>query len=111
MNEKIGSKYVADMRSNAKDHLSKVFDEYKELLRDKTHPDNQTEAYHKRVQGTLHRVLAAASQLDEQNPGEGIYALFTLSLATNLKLKDKMIELEVENNKLKKQIKKPNGKS
>lgn len=108
MSEKIGSKYM-ESRSSAKDQIAKVFDEYKACLKDKTHPDNQTPAYHKNVQGTIHRVLAAASTLDEENPGEGIYAIFTLLLASNLKLKDKMIELEVENNKLKKQIKKQNG--
>lgn len=103
---KIGSQYMEDMRGRAKNQITKVFDEYKEVLRDKTHPDNQTPSYHKRVQGTIHRLLSAAHELDQASPGEGIFALFTLTLSTNLKLKDKIIELEVETNRLKKQIKK-----
>lgn len=105
-NDKLGSQYMENMRANASGQIHKVFDEYKELLRDKTHPDNQTPAYHKRVQGTIHRLLSAAHSLDKVSPGEGIFALFTLTLTTNLKLKDKVIELEVENNRLKRQIKK-----
>lgn len=103
---KIGSNYIEDLKKQSKNQLTIIFDEYKELLRDKTHPKNQTPAYHKRVQGTIHRLLSAAHDLDTKSPGEGIFALFTLTLTTNLKLKDKIIELEVENNSLKKQIRK-----
>lgn len=103
---RLGSRYMQDMRDQKKNQITKVFDEYKELLKDKTHPDNQTPAYHKRIQGTIHRLLSAAHELDQTSPGEGIFALFTLALTTNLKLKDKIIELEVENNKMKKQLRK-----
>lgn len=106
MENKLGAQYMEQMKAQAKNQITKVFDEYKEILRDKTHPDNQTPAYHKRMQGTIHRLLAAAHELDQVSPGEGIFALFTLSLTTNLKLKDKIIELEVENKKLQRQVKK-----
>lgn len=109
MENKIGARYLEDMKGQAKNQMIKVFDEYKDLLRDKTHPSNQTPAYHKNVQGTINRLLSAAHELDEISPGEGIFALFTLTLATNLKLKDKIIELEVENNRLKRQLSKKNG--
>jgi hypothetical protein len=99
---KIGSEYLGNMKSgNAKSQLEKVFEEYKNLLKDKTHPDNQTGAYHKNIQGTINRVLSAAYDLDQQNPGEGLFAIFALILASNLKLKDKVVEQEVEINRLK----------
>lgn len=106
MENKLGTQYMENMKTQAKSQITKVFDEYKEILRDKTHPENQTPAYHKKIQGTIHRLLSAAHELDQVSPGEGIFALFTLTLTTNLKLKDKIIELEVENNRMKRQLKK-----
>lgn len=108
---KIGSEYLGNAKANnAKNHLEKVFDEYKSYLKDKTHPDNQTASYHKNIQGSINRVLSAAYDLDQQNPGEGLFALFALLLASNLKLKDKVVELEVELNRFKKQSKILNDK-
>ena len=52
-----------------------VFGEYKKLLADKTHPENQTAAYNKNVISTLNRLMVAADNLDTQNPGEGICVL------------------------------------
>lgn len=106
MSDNIGSKYLQGLKEQNKDKVFKAFQAYRELLEDKTHPDNQTESYHKNAQGVINQLLSAAHDLDEVNPGEGIFGLFTLLLTTNLKTKNKLIELEVENNKLKRQLNK-----
>lgn len=108
MDNKLGAGYIENMKLQAKNQIHKVFDEYKELLRDKTHPENQTPAYHKNVQGTINRLLSAAHELDQVSPGEGIFALFTLALTTNIKLKDKVIELERETKILRRKLGKLN---
>lgn len=110
---KLGSSYLSQMEKNAGDQIAKAFDEYKALMLEKIHPDNQTPAYHKKVQGTINRVMSAAYTMDEAVPGQGIFALFALALSTNVKLKDKLIEIEVDNKNLRKSInilKKQNGK-
>lgn len=112
MSDRLGSKYLTDLKSGArspKEQLTKVFDEYKDLLKDKTDPSKQTESHQKNVQGVIHRLLSAAHTLDTESPGEGIFALFTLCLATNLKLKDRVNELERKNEHLKRQLIKKNG--
>ncbi len=113
VSDKLGEGYLKKMKEergpDAKSQLVKVFDEYKELLKDKTDPSKQTESYTKNVQAVLHRLLSAAHSLDEESPGEGIFALFTLVLATNLKLKDKINEVERKNEHLKRQLAKKNG--
>ena len=91
------SRYLDKKKLDAKARISKVFDEYKELLSDQTHPDNQTPAYNQRVMKTLQRLLTAADELDSVSPGEGIFGLMVLSLRTSLKLKD-------ENTKVRKEL-------
>tara|TARA_R110002020_G_scaffold50716_7_gene143256 strand:+ start:40080 stop:40427 length:348 start_codon:yes stop_codon:yes gene_type:complete len=83
-------------RDNPKKKIEEAFDAYKGLLADKTHPDNQTAAYNKNVISILNRLLVAADDLDETNPGEGIFGLIVLSLRTNLKLKDELVKQEVK---------------
>lgn len=104
------SAYLEAQKNQAKHRVTQVFDEYKELLADKTHPDNQTPAYNERVKKTLQRLLTAANELDEAVPGEGIFGLIALALRTNLKLKDenvklqkKLRDIELEIKRLKKQ--------
>jgi len=104
------SAYMEAQKKQAKNRVVQIFDEYKELLADKTHPDNQTNAYNERVKKTLQRLLTAANDLDEVVPGEGIFGLIALSLRTNLKLKDentilekKLRDLEREVRRLQKQ--------
>lgn len=75
------------------------------LMSDKTHPDNQTEAYHNNVKSILNSLLVGADELENKNPGEGIYSMLILSLRSNLKLKDKIVELEVKMRELKSQMK------
>jgi len=83
----------------------KAVDEYKSLVADKTHPKNRTAAYKKNTQSIFNRLLTAADGLDLDDPGAGIFGLITLALITNLALKDKNIELEVQIRDLEKRIK------
>lgn len=89
-------RYLDNKKKEAKNRISVVFDEYKELLRDKTHPENQTPAYKTKMKKTLQRLLTAADELDSVSPGEGIFGLVVLSLRSNLTLKDENIKLEKE---------------
>lgn len=98
-----GSQYLANKKTAAKKAES-VFEEYKSLLSDKTHPDNQSEGYKKNVVDVLNRLLVCADEMDTQTPGQGIFSLIVLSLRSNLKLKDEIIKLEFENKKLKREI-------
>lgn len=89
----------------ARNTVEKAFDDFKSLLKDKTHPDNQTPAYHNNVVSILNRLLVAADKLDEENPGEGIFGLIVLSLRSTLKLKDENIKLESKIAELEREIK------
>jgi hypothetical protein len=97
-------RYLEKKKNEAKNRISVVFDEYKELLRDKTHPDNQTPAYQTKVKKTLQRLLTAADELDSVSPGEGIFGLVVLSLRSNLTLKDENTKLEKEIKDLQRKI-------
>lgn len=99
-----GNKYLEKKKQMNKDRMSSVFDEYKELLKDSTHPDNQTPAYNKRLKTTVNRLLSAADELDDVNPGEGIFGLIVLSLMSILKVKDRVVTLEADNKKLRQEI-------
>nr|BDD46179.1 hypothetical protein 16 [bacterium] len=98
------SRYLDAKKQEAKSHLTTVFDEYKELLRDKTHPDNQTAIYNKRVQRTLQRLLSSADNMDAITPGEGIFGLIVLALRSILRVKDENVRLEVKIRDLEKEI-------
>ncbi len=93
-------------RENPKQKIEAAFDAYKQLLSDKTHPDNQTGAYNKNVISILNRLLVAADDLDETNPGEGVFGLIVLSLRTNLKLKDELVKQEVKLREVSKELEK-----
>ena len=59
----------------------------------------------------LNNLLVSANELDEENPGEGIFSLIVLSLRSSLKLRDRCNLLEVENRELKREVKKLSKKS
>ena len=99
-----GNRYLDAKRMESKRDVEVVFGEYKKLLADKTHPENQTAAYNKNVISTLNRLMVAADNLDTQNPGEGIFGLIILSLRSILKLKDRNVELEVQIKNLEREI-------
>jgi len=94
------SKYLDAKKNSAKDRITNAFSEFKALLNDKTHPDNQTTGYHNNVISILNRLLVAADELDDINPGEGIFGLIILNLRASLRLKDELVKLEVGNREL-----------
>ena len=98
------SRYLDNKKGKAKSDVESAFEAFKKLLADKTHPDNQTPAYHNNVVATLNSLLVAADRLDEENPGEGIFGLIVLSLRSSLKLRDDIIKLEVENREIKREM-------
>jgi len=89
------NKYM-DSKKHEKNNIENAFNDFKKLLADKTHPDNQTPAYHNNVVSTLNRLLVSADELDGVNPGEGIFGLIVLALRSCLKLSDDNVKLEVE---------------
>jgi hypothetical protein len=107
------NRYIEAKKQEAKGHFSTTFDEYKELLKDRTHPDNHTQVYNTRIQKTLQRLLSAADSMDALTPGEGIFGLIVLCLRSILRIKDENIRLEVKLRELEKEIdrlKKQRGK-
>tara|TARA_B100001027_G_C16077070_1_gene245577 strand:- start:142 stop:495 length:354 start_codon:yes stop_codon:yes gene_type:complete len=98
------NRYLKSKKAEAQNSVENAFEEFKKLLSDKVHPDNQTPAYHNNVVSVLNRLLIAADELDEVNPGEGIFGLIVLSLRSSLKLKDENVKLQVEVRELKREI-------
>ena len=98
------SKYMDSKKTKAQNSVESAFDDFKRLLADKTHPDNQTPGYHKNVVSILNRLLVAADELDGHNPGEGIFGLIVLSLRASLKLKDDKIKLEADLRELRREL-------
>jgi hypothetical protein len=110
MNDEIeipkNSSYLDSKKQESKVRFSGVIEEFKKLLGDKTHPDNQTAAYHNNVRSILTRMLTTADELDKVVPGEGIFGLIILSLRSSLKMKDEMVKIEVKLRELEREIKK-----
>ena len=107
------NRYLDSKKTEAQNTVENAFNDFKKILSDKIHPDNQTPAYHNNVVNILNRLLIAADELDGVNPGEGIFGLIVLSLRSILKLKDDNVKLEVELRELKRElgrIKKNQGK-
>jgi len=98
------TKYMDSKKGEAQSNVENAFNDFKKLLSDKTHVDNQTPAYHNNVVSILNRLLVAADELDGVNPGEGIFGLIVLALRSCLKLKDDNTALEVEVRELKREI-------
>lgn len=82
----------------------KAVDEYKSLLEDKTHPNNRTAAYNKNAMAIFNRLMVAADELDQADPGAGVFGLIILALRASLALKDKNIELETKMRDLERKI-------
>jgi len=98
------TKYIDAKKVKAQSDVEKAFNDFKQLLADKTHPDNQTPAYHNNVVSVLNRLLVAADELDGVNPGEGIFGLIILALRSSLKLSDENVKLEVEIRELRREL-------
>tara|TARA_B100000131_G_scaffold323209_1_gene380532 strand:+ start:4090 stop:4446 length:357 start_codon:yes stop_codon:yes gene_type:complete len=100
------NKYLESKTNNKRTKVEEAFDGFKNLLADKTHPDNQSPAFHNHVVSVLNQLLVAADELDSESPGEGIFGLIILSLRSSLKLKDDNLKLEVEIRALKREMEK-----
>ena len=98
--------YLNSQKPNPRKKSEEAIESFKSLLEDKTLPENRTESHKKNEIHTLNSLLVSANELDQINPGEGIFSLIVLSLRSSLKLKDRINELEVENRKLKIELKK-----
>jgi hypothetical protein len=97
------NRYV-DSKKKAQGKVENAFNDFKALMNDKTHPDNQTPGYKNNVVSTLNRLLSAADEMDSANPGEGIFGLVILCLRSSLKLRDDGLRMEVEIRSLKREI-------
>ena len=93
-------------RKSNRQRAEEAISEFKKILDDKIHPSNQTDGYKNNIISCLNNLLVSANELDNENPGEGIFSLIVLSLRSSLKLRDRINELEVENKELKLKIKK-----
>ena len=100
--------YYKRKQNNPKKKAERAINDFKNLMNDKTHPDNQTEGYRNNVISVLNNLFVAADELDNINPGEGIFSLIALALRSSLKMRDKNIELEVKLRKLELEIKRLN---
>jgi len=99
--KKIGIKNRRPTRSN----YEVAIDEYKKFLYDSTHPDNQTMAYNKNLLNTLNKLMVAADERENDNPGEGFYSLIILALRSILHVKDETVKIRAENKNLRIEIK------
>lgn len=99
------SSYMDAKRQEVQRRFSTVLEEFKKLLGDKTHPENQTAAYHKNVQGILGRMVSTADEIDQETPGGGIFALIALSLRSSLRMKDELVKQEVRIRDMEREIK------
>lgn len=100
------SAFLSSKKDDAKNRFSGVVDEFKKILNDKIHPDNQTPSYHNNVRSILERLLVSANDLDSYSQGEGMYGLVILSLRASLKMKDELIKSQVRINNLENELRK-----
>lgn len=102
---KMGGRFSNRKVDTSKEKYERAVDEYKVLLGDKTHPDNRTAAHKKNTLSIFNRLLTAADDMDQEEPGAGVFGLIVLALRANLALKDSNIELEVKVRELEKRMK------
>lgn len=97
--------YLNSKKHKVKSAAESAIADYNNLINDKTHEDNQGQAYKNNEMNILNRLLVGADELDSKNPGEGIFSLIVLALRTNIKLKNKIIDLEMKIKDLKIELK------
>jgi len=102
------SRYINRRKTEAKKKLWSIIDDFKAILRDSVHPDNQNNAYEKRVQGILSKMMVSANELDiaSEEPGNGIFSLLVISFRSSLYLKNEIIKLRKEIKDLRLEVKK-----
>lgn len=100
------SAYIRKTMEHNRARQHNVFDEYKEIIKDETHPDNQSPAYKEKIRKTLQRLLTVANEVDMVNEtaGEGIFGLMALALRSIVLVKDENVKLKKELDDLKKQV-------
>lgn len=102
----IPNRQVRIGEQEVKKRLEACMQDFKTLLADKTHPENQTAATKKNITTTINRLLVAADEMDSIKPAEGTFGLIVLSLMSILKLKDENSKLEVEVRNLQRELNK-----
>ena len=100
------SSFLDSKKQESRTKFSSALEDFKKILADKTHPDNQTGAYHNNVKSILSRLLSTADSLDKVFPGEGLFGLIVMNFRASLKLKDEMVKMEVRIRELELEIKK-----
>ena len=101
-----GSSFLESKSQEARTRFASSLEDFKKVLADKTHPDNQTAAYHNNVKSVLSIMLSFADSLDKVFPGEGLFGLIVMNFRTSLKLKDELIKMEVKVRELELEVKK-----
>lgn len=83
---------------DAQNDLIRAIDEYKLILKDSVHPENQNAAYKQVEQSALDKMIRGASDLDSlaDQPGAGIFGLISLLFRSNLYLKNEIIKIRKE---------------
>jgi hypothetical protein len=95
-------------QNKVRSSLEVAMGRFKDLIKDKIHPSNKTKTYDDTTVDILNNLLVEANELDKINSGEGIFSLIVLSLRTNLKLRDMIIEQEVKIKELELKLKRIN---
>jgi hypothetical protein len=110
MNIPEGSGQIDKEIVDRKRKLESLMVEFNKMLNDKKLVKNKSIAEGDAETDKMMRLLSAADQLDEVNPYEGTYGLLVLALREGLFMRDaineleyRVLTLEQENKKLKKQ--------
>lgn len=98
------NQYLDSKKDDSRKRMEKSILEFNKILNDKTAPENQTSGYENNVKTMLNGLLVSANDLDNINPGEGIFSLIILCIRSILKLRDKNTELEIQVKKLSNEI-------
>jgi len=106
MSDQPTSRYMESKKiQNAQRDLLRAIDEYKAILKDSVHPQNQNPTYKKREQHALDHMIKGASDLDSlmEEPGAGIFGLISLLFRSNLYLKNELVKVrrEMKQNEIK----------
>lgn len=102
--------YLNDKKNQAREQYEKVIEEFKAILKDKTVPENQTNAYKQNIITTLNRLMAVADEMDAHEPGQGVFGLIILAFRAVLSMKDYSAELEVRIRELEREVKRQSKK-
>lgn len=85
---------VANKVMSARDKLEKVVKDYLLLLDDKVLEKNKSEARKKQEHFTVGELVKVAEAMDQENMGEGVFAMAITTLRTSLKMRDRINDLE-----------------